>query len=404
MTTVACAAFVPASSALGAAGDLDPSFAGDGLVTTNLTPGSDALHALAIQADGKIVVAGRTGGGGGQFVVARYTTTGTLDATFSGDGIARTNFSPGNDEAAAVAIQADGKIVVAGSADLAGTPRFALARYDAGGALDPTFSGNGRVETAFPTGASVALGVAIQGNAKIVAAGIADRHDGSFAVARYDPNGSLDAGFGGDGMVTTTISSALDFGEAVAIEANGRIVAAGFAGGAGRPGLVRYTTTGALDPTFSGDGKAVLPVGGAAAAVAVRAGKIVVAGDASLGRFAVFRVNSDGSPDSGFGDHGAALTKFPHTTAGAGAVAIQVDGKVVAAGLATGAGGRFALARYTTAGALDPTFGGDGRVLTNFTSGDDEAAGVAIQADGRIVAAGFAAGLGGRLALARYLG
>jgi uncharacterized delta-60 repeat protein len=405
MAAAACAAFAPASPALGAAGDPDPSFGGDGLVTTNLTPGVDAARGVAVQADGKIVVAGRTAGGGGQFAVARYTVAGVLDTTFSGDGKVATNFTLQNDEAFAVALEADGKIVVAGLAAHNGG-RFALARYNADGTLDHGFSGDGRVVTDFTAGRlDVAHALAIQGDGKIVAAGEADVHGGQFAVARYDTDGTLDTTFSGDGSAHTNVSALFDQANGVAVQADGRIVLAGFAGGAGRFALVRFTTAGTLDPTFGGDGRVVPDVRGFANAVAIQPnGKIVAAGGGMNGSFAVARINADGTSDSAFGIGGATNIKFSTQADTANGVAIQADGKIVAVGVAGDRGGRFAIARFTTAGFRDHTFAGDGRRLTDFTPGDDEAAGVAIQANGRIVVAGFAARLGGRFALARYLG
>jgi len=402
-----CAMLAPAAPALGAAGDLDPSFGGDGVVVTNLTPGNDAANAVAIQADGKVVVAGRTTGGGGQVVVARYAAAGLLDPTFSGDGIARTNLSHGNDEATGLAIQPDGKIVVAATAGTPGTNSlFAVLRYDPDGRLDRSFSRDGRVAAAVP-GGGVARAVSLQADGRIVVAGSAGAHSIEFAVVRFRPDGAVDTSFGGDGTVVTTLTGSFDFGEAVAVQPNGRVIVAGFAG-AGRYGLVRYTAAGALDTTFSGNGKAVLPVGGFASAIALHGGKIVLAGGVPLDRMGVVRVNADGTLDRTFGRRGVARTAFPgFTTTSAAAVAIQPDGKIVAAGFASSFRGRgdFALARYTAVGALDPTFGGDGRVHTAFPPGGrDSAAGVALQADGRIVAVGRAAGHGGRLALARYLG
>ena len=403
VAATACAAFVPASSALGASGDLDPSFSGDGLVTTNLTPGDDAARGVAVQADGKIVVAGRAAGGGGQFAVARYTAGGALDPTFSGDGVTRTNFTLQDDEAFAVAIQADGKIVAAGIAAHGGS-RFALARYNADGTLDHTFGGDGRVVSDFSR-FDAARALAIQADGKIVAAGEADLHGGQFGVARYDANGRLDPTFSGDGWAHTDLSGIFDQADAVAVQPNGRIVLAGFAGGAGRFALVRFTTTGTLDTTFSGDGRVIPDVRGFANAVGVQTnGKIVVAGGGRNGSFAVARLNGNGTPDATFGTAGATNLKFSTRVDTAQALAIQADGKIVAAGVAGDRGGRFALARLTTSGLPDNTFAGDGRRLTDFTPGDDEAAGVAIQANGRIVVAGFASRLGGRFALARYLG
>ena len=152
-------------------GGLDTSFGRDGKVVTNLTRRNDAASALAIQADGKIVLAR-----GGGFGVARYSSDGTLDASFSGDGRAFVNFTSGYDSASGVAIQADGKIVAVGMTGSGPDkhPMFALARWNSGGTLDATFGVKGKVMTDFTPGTDFAEGVAIQADGKIVAAGSVD--------------------------------------------------------------------------------------------------------------------------------------------------------------------------------------------------------------------------------------
>jgi uncharacterized delta-60 repeat protein len=220
--------------------------------------------------------------------------------------------------------------------------------------------------------------------------------------------GDLDTSFGGDGKVLTwsaEADSALASG--VAIQADGKIVAAGRAEGP-RVGqafaLARYNTDGTLDATFGGDGKVLTP-GGTASALAIQAdGKIVVGGSSVGAGFALFRHRRDGSLGENFGRDGEVSTSFPDGEASLKAVAIQADGRIVAAGdVSNGTEGRFALARFGTGGNLDDTFGSDGRVTTRFGGGFATAFALAIQADGRIVAAGAREkGTGRRFALARY--
>jgi uncharacterized delta-60 repeat protein len=210
---------------------------------------------------------------------------GDLDSTFSGDGRVTTAFAGGAD-ASGVAVQADGKIVAAGAADRASSDsRFALARYRPSGTLDPTFSGDGKVTTAFAGGPAEAFGVAVQQDGKIVAAG--DSVQG-FALARYNTDGTLDSTFGGDGKVTTELAGGI--ASAVAIQADGKIVAAGEtrrASGDFLFALARYRPNGNLDTTFSGDGKVTTAFqGGLAQASGValqQDGKIVAAGDTRPG-------------------------------------------------------------------------------------------------------------------------
>jgi uncharacterized delta-60 repeat protein len=413
----ACALIVTsASPAYAAPGDLDTSFGGDGKVITNFTRRFDAAAAVAIQADGKIVTAGGAGFSNTKFALARYNTDGTLDTTFGGDGRVTTNFTAVEDSASGVAIEADGKIVAAGGTAGRGG-RFALARYNTDGTLDTTFGGgDGKVITNFTSEFDAAHAVAIQADGNVVAGGEAA---GRFALARYNTDGTLDTTFGGgDGKVTTNFTARYDAARGVAIQAEGKIVAAGGAANFQRFALARYNTDGTLDTSFGGDGKVTTNFTAredAAADVVVRPnGKIIATGGSGGGegedvfntRFALARYNPDGDLDTSFGGDGKVTTNFTAREDDASGVAVQANGKIVTAGRAGGLRGetKFALARYNANGTLDTTFGGDGKVTTNITAYRDGANGVAIQSDGKIVAAGGAGGRGGRFALARYLG
>jgi uncharacterized delta-60 repeat protein len=221
---------IPAGSALAAPGDLDTSFGGDGKVTENFTSGDDTGFAAAIQADGKIVAAGTAAFR--EFALARYNADGTLDTTFGGDGKVTTNFTSRDDAASGVAVQpSDGMIVAAGTAGNSGA--FALARYNIDGTLDTGFSSDGKLTTNFTSGPDVAFGVAIQGDGKIVAAGLAGSDVWKLGLARYMADGSLDTSFGGDGKVTAGFPSGNAYAFGVAVQGDGRIVAAGVASGQG---------------------------------------------------------------------------------------------------------------------------------------------------------------------------
>jgi uncharacterized delta-60 repeat protein len=417
LTLVGAVALVVAMANPAAAppGDLDLTFGGDGKVTTDFAGGQDQASAAAIQGDGKIVTAGAAFVSGNlDFAVARYNPDGSLDSTFSGDGKVTTDFAGSTDEAFAVALQGDGKIVVGGGAFVSGSHDFALARYNTDGSLDATFSGDGKVTTDF-AGARLpdrAFDVALQADGRIVAAGFAFVSGTTdFALTRYNPDGSLDPTFSGDGKVTTDFAGSTDEVFDVALQADGRIVAAGFAGGVGGPdfAVARYDADGSLDPTFSGDGKVTTDFAGSTAqaiAVAIQAnGRIVAAGFAQLGTndFALARYNPDGTLDATFDGDGKVSTDFAGSTDQAFGMAIQTNGKIVAAGFAQLGTNDFALARYNADGSLDPTFSGDGKVTTDFAGSTDGALAVAIQTNGRIVAAGGADVSGNQdFALARY--
>src|SRR5829696_2570314 len=231
-------------TAQAAPGGLDPTFSGDGKQTTDFggEPGIDVATAVAMQTDGKIVAVGR-GGPEGDFALARYKSNGSLDPTFSGDGKLTTNFGQFSDVAEGVVIQPNGKIVAVGSVGTTGGQDFALARYNPNGALDPTFSGDGKQTTDFGGGSDGASGVALQGDGEIVAAGCAcpdDVNARDFALARYTPNGALDPTFSGDGKQTTDFGASEDRANGVAVQGDGKIVAVGRGGPKGDFALARY--------------------------------------------------------------------------------------------------------------------------------------------------------------------
>jgi uncharacterized delta-60 repeat protein len=388
-------------------GTLDTTFSGDGKQRIDFGL-DDQATGVALQPDGKIVVVGVTGFGGvcctsHSFALARFNANGTLDTTFSGDGKQTTQF--GDDAGAAgVALQDDGKIVAVGdtcTGDPDAVCDFALARYDSSGLLDATFSGDGKQTTDFNSIRDAAGGVALQGDGKIVAVGSTGNASGSafdFALARYDSNGSLDASFSGDGMQTTDFGTGNDRAAGVAVQGDGKIVV----GGPGGPGaaFARYDSGGSLDPTFSGDGKKTTDFFSPGDVALQADGKIVSAGSAG-GDFALVRYNADGTPDPSFSGDGKQTTDFV-VSAAAREVALQSDGKIVAVGIAGGNGSSFALARYGSDGSLDTTFSGDGKQTTSFGGYLDGAAAVAIQGDGKIIAAGHAGASSPDFAVARY--
>jgi uncharacterized delta-60 repeat protein len=403
-------------------GRLDRTFGGDGKVTTDLDQ-NESANAVALQADGKIIVAGQSSAiacptgfcPNYDFVLIRYTASGGLDATFdpdadprNGSGIARTDF--GDFEFCnAVAVQADGKIVAAGyrSNRCDGcTNDFALARYDSSGRLDPTFDGDGKLLTNFGA-EDVAQSLQLLPDGKILAIGFTNSAGSyDFALARYNPDGRLDQTFDSDGKLISKLEGD-EYGYASVLDPDGRVVVAGDAGpiGTRSMALARYTSDGSLDDSFGNHGRVtsdVMPMDDDVAfAVARQAdGKILVAGAVHKGAadvFSVTRYFPDGTLDSG----GFITTDFGNDDKAYTAVA-QSDGKIVAVGASgNGVDNDFIVARYETDGTLDSEFGGGtGRVTTSF-GGDDVARAVALISGGKIVVAGsFDGGRG--FALARY--
>lgn len=435
-------------TASAATGELDPTFGENGKVRTDFGASSssfESVSAIAVQSDGKVVATGQADrpedspSSDEDFALARYNGDGSLDPSFGGDGRVTTDFvveeTADEDGALDVAMQPDGKVVVAGYTDSNPEEReheapsggsFALARYTPDGSLDPSFGGDGKVTTAVGPHEAGASAVAVQPDGRVVAAGYSlhscmDLHscDSSVTLTRYDPDGSLDATFDGDGKMTTNVDpDTFDRAEAndLAVQPDGKIVTAN--DGIDNEGFVltRFNRDGSPDASFGDAGKAVTEVSGvsdeASALTTQPDGRIVVVGDAFYGSagsfFALVRLDEDGSPDASFGGDGKVTTAIGPCEGRANDVAVQPDGKIVAAGSSSCeyyAGGPsrrdFALARLNEDGSPDSTFGGgDGTAATDF--GDTYGASayaVAVQQGGKVVAAGES---NSDFALARY--
>jgi uncharacterized delta-60 repeat protein len=408
-----------------APGQLDSSFGGDGTVRT-LFLGDDPLapaQDVAVQSDGKIVVATTLEEqlGGTKPAVLRYLPGGSLDGSFGDNGGVATDvgtFGSGY----AVAVQSDGKIVVGGDGICQLTQCFALVRYLPGGTPDPSFGGgDGIVKTAFPDSGGALYDLAIQSNGKIVAAGYRRKSgdaldDLTFAVARYRTDGSLDTSFSGDGKRMFSFGFGDDFAEAVAVQPDGKIVVAGegtvnlYQTGADFA-LARLLSDGSFDPSFSGDGKTTTTFGGTRAdhafGLAIRSdGRIVATGGTSTEqdpRVAVAMYTGGGGLSSGFAGDGKATRKLGDFGGTAYDVVSMGSFLVVGAHRFEDSAydtADWALLRYRLDGTLDPTFDGDGIVVTNLGTGADRIHELAVQPDGKLLAVGDYYSTVG---LARYL-
>jgi uncharacterized delta-60 repeat protein len=350
---------IPAAQAT--PGALDPSFGAGGKVTTAIGAADAHAYALVRQPDGKLVVAGDsfniTTPSLYDFTLARYNPNGSLDTSFNGTGKVTTAIGLNNDSASALALQPNGKLVAAGYSYNGFNYDFALARYNADGSLDTSLDSDGIVTTPFAVYDDLAYAVAVQPDGKIIAAGRSSNGSNyDFALARYNPNGSLDTSFNGTGKVTTAIGSDHDEAYALALQPDGKLVAAGLSrtGSGAVFALARYNPNGSLDTSFGSGGKVTTAIG----------------------------IQDD-----------------------AIALAQQPDGKLVAAGYSYNPQRVFALARYNPNGSLDTSFNGTGKVTTAIGSFDDEAYALALQPDGKLVAAGFSYnGSNNVFALVRYLG
>ena len=432
-TAIMLAFVVSGRTVLAFDGDLDPTFGTDGKVLTDFDHSTDIANAVAIQADGKLVVVGTTYQDNDfsdeDFAVARYNPDGTLDKTFGVGGKVQTDFPGLAAVASSVVVQPDGKIVVAGGAfplfTFAGD--FKVARYNPDGSLDTSFGEGGIVTTTFPEG-SYASDVALQADGKIIAAGtvFVDFNPGEssntdFALARYNPDGTPDATFGNGGQVSTDFLGLEDDAFSVLIQPDGKIVAVGSANDPATFydfAAVRYLSNGTLDTTFGVAGKVHTDFGDqnfdrARSAALQPDGRIVAAGFAisqngGIQNFAVTRYASNGVLDTSFGTDGMTQIDFGSCCQSANKVLLQPDGKIITVGYANteSSDSDFLLARLTSDGSLDPTFGAGGKVRTSFGDLNGGANGAVLQPDGKIVAVGFQATglkLFADFALARYL-
>jgi uncharacterized delta-60 repeat protein len=431
--TIVLTFFASAQMALATDGDLDPTFGIGGMLTTDINRSTDIANAVAVQGDGKLVVVGTTykqnDFSGEDFVLTRYNTDGTLDPTFGRGGKVRTDFPGLAAVPSSVVIQPNGKIVVAGGA----FPLFTFAgnievvRYNRNGSLDTSFGDGGIVTTHFPEG-SYASDVALQSDGKIVVAGtvfvdfvIGDSSDTDFALARYNPDGTPDGTFGNGGQVSTDFSGVEDDAFSVLIQPDGKIVAVGSANDPATFydfAAARYLSDGTLDTTFGAAGKVRTDFGDqnfdrARSAALQPDGKIVAAGFAishggGVQNFAVARYTSAGVLDTTFSNDGMAQVDFGDCCQTANKVLLQSDGKIITVGYANteDSDSDFLLARLSPSGALDRTFGVSGKVRTSFGDLNGGANGAALQSDGKIVAVGFQATFTIRraeFALGRYI-
>ena len=414
---------------------------GDGKIIFGIGSGDDAAQSLAVQTDDKILLAGYTyNGSNNDFSLVRLNPDGTFDTSFDGDGKVTTAVGLGDDKASKVLVQADGKIVVAGSSFNGSNTDFALVRYNSDGSLDSSFGNSGKVTTALGTGNDYALDAAIDMNGKIVVSGNSyNGTDVDVAVVRYNTNGFFDTSFSGDGVVVTHVGAGQDDGNSVAIQSDGKIVIGGssYQGSNYDYALIRYNTNGSLDTSFNGTGIRTYNLTGNdfGYGVAIRSsdGRIFLTGSSNVGvdsQLALLNFNSDGSSggptfsstynytgwddsgksvviqsdgkilvggyyhndfvvirfasnmsvDSGFGTSGITQISLVGYSYGYG-LGTQSNGKILLGGVTVPSTGSadFAVVRLTTNGTLDPTF--DTGILNGQSSYNRGGVGIVMDAD-----------------------
>jgi uncharacterized delta-60 repeat protein len=391
---------------------------------SNNSQGATA-NACALQADGKILAAGwETIPSSGQFILQRYTTDGNLDTSFGSAGTVITKVGSGTSTGAnGVAVQSDGKIVLAGEAGFKPGAEFALARYTSNGSLDTTFGSKGIVNTQLGS-SDCAWAEVIQPDGKIIAAGTSAQPDAStgypqneFALARYNTNGSLDKTFGSGGKVLTAFGNSAPHGanvdaeiNAIALQSDGKIVVAGYSSLTGPGGgvftLVRYNSDGSLDTTFGPGQTGIVTLTFFSAhdhtnALVIQPdGKIIAVGSVRAStviadEWGLARLNADGSLDTSFGSGGEVSLAINGTPVyGVGDVAkgvvLQSDGKIMVAGNHGGSGNSITVGRFNQDGSLDTTFEGTGLSTIQIGSSCSASSMVIEPTNGPVIVAGVA--------------
>ena len=409
--TLVLATFAVATRA--GAGSLDRSF-GEGGKAIAYVNGAEKLFDVAVQPDGKIVAVGggSATGANWDFIVLRYNADGTPDEDFGVGGRAVVSVVAASDTANAVVIQPDGKIVVGGYAQgTGGNSDFAVLRLNADGTRDEGFGLNGASVFSVGTGSDNVAGLALQTSGtqtKIIAVGPSGTAPLQFAAIRLSPNGAIDSSFAANGVALISVGGFQDSAADVAVDSSQKIVIGGTyrfnaGGGSFRDdfAVVRLTTDGALDTTFSGDGKLTTNF---STLSAIRSINVVNIGGEeryyasgivfrnSANDFAVVRYKANGDLDNTFNTTGRVMTAVGTDEDQIHDAVVQPDGKLIVSGFSgngtAGTNKDLALIRYNVNGTVDNSFGSCGKIITHLGSSNDISWGVALQPDGRVVAAG----------------
>ena len=399
-----------------AAGDLDTTFNGTGKVVMSFSADIDAIDALALQTDGKIIAAGRQlvlSPQSGSFVIVRFNPNGSVDTSFGLNGVVRSDFGYQFASPYAIALQPDGKFIVAGSGTRflgAFDSQAIIARYLADGTLDKTFHHDGFIEEFYGLSGTV-RSVVIQPDGKIVVAGTSAGD--TFAI-RYNSDGTRDRRFGHGGKAILPFSADGDGARTVKLRPDAKLVILGaYAAPLDAVFMLRVQAHGKIDTSFDADGKQTISFGSgrnfAFDCEIQPDGKLVIGGHYGKGEssplaMTIARLNQNGSFDDTFDGDGKVVIDPAGLQEALFDIAIQADGKIVMGGSVRAGQGfndNFLLRRRNPDGSPDLSFGQAGRVQTNMTASSNQIRALLIQPDGKIVAGGSAAN---DFALARYLG
>ncbi len=420
---------ITAHATAGQPGTLDPFWAngnalGSGKLITPIGPRADVASAMAVQPDGKVLVAGFCRDIG--LCAARYSSDGTLDASFGGNGKLPQVFVPNAANVApSLALLLDGKFLLAGTCVDLGDNDFCLFRFNVDGSIDSTFASGGSTITPIGSADDRARVMLIQPDGKIVVAGTCNNGvDSDFCAARYLPNGALDTSFGSGGKVITAFSNRDDVVNAVVLQPDGKLLLAGYCNNGTTEDVcaLRYEINGTLDASFGSIGKLITVVGsgysGAGAVALQPDGKLLVAAQCVTGvavskiDFCTLRHNANGTLDTSFGSGGILVTSIGIGNDYVTAMTLQSDGKYILAGRCAVSGQLdFCAVRFTAAGALDATFGTGGKLTTAISNGatpatsNDYVTAMTLQPDGKLLLAGYCrSGSFDKFCVARYDG
>lgn len=391
------------------AGDPDLSFGDNGLLLKAIGAGHSESHTMAVQPDGKIVMAGIVQIGSSNnadFALIRINPDGSLDNSFGENGVV-TATAYINDQANAVAIQPDGKILISGQSFLGGSAGYqtVVMRFSSTGVVDNSFGTNGKV-TITPLQNTNTM--ALQSDGKILVAGAMNDN---FGMARLNTNGTLDTSFGTNGYVMNMLkdewgADCVSYIMKIALQTNGKIVASGFAVSPNNYNdiaIARYNTNGSLDNSFATGGVLMSNLGGLSdfgTSVKIQPdGKIVIGAHKEIGLIpgvpeydaAIIRLNVNGTYDNSFGTNGVSYIHLTEEATYVSDIALQDDGKIVVAGqyvIYTASQFDFFVARLNADGSTDTSFGTGGHKIYNPYNTNDDIKSVLIQNDGKIVVSG----------------
>lgn len=352
-------------------GTIDSTFGSFGKIVIQVDTQSDNLSDVLLQSDGKILLTGysQVGYGAEDFAVVRCNTDGSLDNSFGKNGKITTPVGTGLDMSSCSVLQPDGKIVLAGYTANGSGGDVALVRYNSNGSLDNSFNSTGIVTTDFSGYVDFAYDVALQKDGKIVIAGASTIGTKDvYLIARYNANGRLDSSFGTNGFVRTAIGSVADYGQSLLVLPDGKIVVGGSTNyPSSQPNLfhsdgvlIRYNSNGTVDNSFGIQGKVTIKYREGLNYIRNMAlqpdGKIVLIGttDSLIGttELAMTRLNPNGTLDTTFGIKGKVITSvydgsIPSSLTGATDIKLQTDAKILVSGFVLYPNGTdFALIRY----------------------------------------------------------